>query len=952
MPRIQELVALRPEVIEGDLHGIISLYALLDDDPDVFECDPRQVLDATYPSAVLKRLLRRLQTSLGSRNADRKGNFVISGGYGSGKSHLLLTLYHILAHRGQAQPWLAGHRIDFDPPEDAVVVLMPMTNLTQPDSGALVEYLWTPIFDALGYDGFQHTGSNFPTVVDLRKAVAGRQVFLIIDEIERWFMPISDRHQAEANISFLQNLTEFARDPDNGIFVFLSLLMLEPRIGNIVGRDDAYFDDLTQAPDRRQVVMHRLIENVDRPVAEQIVDAYLEQYRPVDAHVCIGDYNRYRQRMMECYPLHPATIGVVFERYSSVARKEETSYQNSRGALYLLAHALQETLPPTYGGTGALQNRDLLLPGDVCLTVEPLLDDLINLEPRLVEIARENVARSVEQGVPNAAPILSTVLLHSLGDPRAERQLGAGFGDVLMGTLRPQDGIGEPVTANSIQVALHQLEETALNLHIEPHPPRWLFRAEVNIVAQINRRARGIARETAQALLVKTLRELVGGTVCVFPFDDVPDQRELVLVLTTERMESEEILDQLYYGRAYPNALIIVDPSNMASVTDDPDLLWMARRIKAADALRYDLIGDKDAQKRVADFLEGQSGQRQGLRDRLRDRYGAWRAPIYDPERGDLTFTRVTVSLNRTAIYRAVEQRYDAARFRQNVMEAVESRTTPPTVADVRAEFLRQRSFAKPVWEGRPSDEPIDQAIRDLVSRARLEVVRGGDERYVCGRDPGPLQPQWTVAVPPEAHKPRFRVDEAVRNVVKAHPQGLTVRDVREHCYQASTQFPDEVVDTGRVDAHLSDLLARHELETPQGDVAPQGPLPDDLVVRPARRGPGIEKVVPKGPEPLTFGPGSVPQIKTDVVRRIDKTDRLSDVTISYRCTLHGDDLAVHADLVGLDRAEPGDADLTLSWRLDEAPIADRDALRELLSRLPHPLICEVSVHLKREKAT
>jgi hypothetical protein len=62
----------------------------------------------------------------------------------------------------------------------------------------------------------------------------------------------------------------------------------------------------------------------------------------------------------------------------------------------------------------------------------------------------------------------------------------------------------------------------------------------------------------------------------------------------------------------------------------------------------------------VIDFLEGVSGLRQALRDRLRDRYGAWRAPIYDPERGDLTFTRVSVGLDRTAIYRAVEERYDA----------------------------------------------------------------------------------------------------------------------------------------------------------------------------------------------------------------------------------------------------------------------------------------------------
>lgn len=950
MFHIRDLVELRPEVVEGDLHGIISLYALLDDDEDAFERNPQQVFRATYPSAVLKRVLRRLQTSISARKADRKGNFVISGGYGSGKSHLLLSLYHTLTHPSEARPWLSEHDIEFDPPEDAEVVLMPMTNLTQPDSDAPVEYLWTPIFHALGYDEFQHTGSNFPTVVDLRKAAAGRRVFLIIDEIERWFMPIRDRYQAEGNLSFLQNLTEFARDPGNGLIVLLSLLMLEPRIGNIVGRDDAYFDDLTQAPDRREVVMHRLIESVDRPAAEQVVDGYLEQYKPVDAHVRIGDYNRYRQEMLACYPLHPATIEVIFERYSSVARKEETSYQNSRGALYLLAHALQETLPPINGGTGQLRDRDLILPGDISLTIENLTDDLINLEPRLVEVARQNVARSVEEKVPYSAPILSTILLHSLGDPRAERQLGAAFGDILLGTLRPEESAGEPITANGVQTALHGLEETAVNLHVEPHPPRWLFKTEVNIVAQINRRARGIARETAQELLVKTLRQLVGGTVYICPFDEVPDQREMVLVLTTERMESEEILDRLYYGRAYPNALIIVDPRDMASVADDPDLLWMTKRIKAADALRFDLIGDKDAQQRVVDFLEGTSGLREGLRDRLRDRYGAWRAPIYDPERGDLTFTRVEVPLNRTAIYRAVEQRYDTARFRQNVMEAVQSRSTPPTVSDVRAEFLRQRSFAKPVLEGRPSDAPIDQAIRDLVRRARLEVVRGGDERYVCGRDPGPLQPHWTVAVPPEPHKPRFRVDEAVERVIQQHPEGLMVHEVRQQCYQESAQFPEEVVDTDQIDAQLSDMLTRRELETPQGDVVLRGPLPDEMLVRPARRPGEGEKVVPRGPEPLSFGPGSVPQIKTDVVRRIDKSDRLSDVTISYRCMLRGKDLAVHGDLIGLDREDPGDAGLTLSWRLDEAPITDRDELRELLSRLPHPLICEVKINLRRKR--
>ena len=497
MPHVCDLVTLRPEVAEGNLHGIISLYALLEGEPDTFERDPHRVFAATFPSAALKRLLVRLSGSFSACDGDRKGNFVINGGYGAGKSHLLLALYHTLAHPDVARPWLEEQGIAFEPPEGAVVVLMPMTNLTRQGTDEPVEYLWEPIFAALGYEGFRHTGNNFPTVTDLRKAVAGRKVFLIVDEVERWFMPIRDRHQAEANISFLQNLNEFARDPDNGIFFLLTLLGLEPRIGNIVGRDDAFFEDLTGAPDRRQVVLHRLVQSVDQAEAERIVDAYIAQYRPMDAHVHIGDYNSYRQEMLRCYPFHPATIETVFTRYSSVARREETSYQNSRGALYLLAHVLQETQPPGHGGTGQLQARDLLLPGDISLAVEQFVSDLNNLDPRLIEIARENVARSVEQRVPFAAPILSTVLLHSLGDPRTDRRLGADFGEVLLGTLRPGNG-SEAITASAVQMALQQLEETALNLHFEPNPPRWLFRAEVNIVAQVNRRARPIDKEVAQ----------------------------------------------------------------------------------------------------------------------------------------------------------------------------------------------------------------------------------------------------------------------------------------------------------------------------------------------------------------------------------------------------------------------------------------------------------------------
>jgi hypothetical protein len=272
-------------------------------------------------------------------------------------------------------------------------------------------------------------------------------------------------------------------------------------------------------------------------------------------------------------------------------------------------------------------------------------------------------------------------------------------------------------------------------------------------------------------------------------------------------------------------------------------------------------------------------------------------------------------------------------------------------VDDVRADFMRQRSFAKPVWQGRPGDEPIDRAIRDLVAQARLEVIRGGDERYVCGRDPGLLQRQWTVAVPPEAHKPHFQLDEAVRNVVGDRPQGATVHEIRQHIQDEAAQYPDEVVDASQIDAHLSDLIARRELETPQAGVVLQGALPDDLVVRPPRPAAGDRRPIAAGPEAIRVGPAIVPQIRTDVVARIAKTDRLSQVTISYRATLRGDDVEAHREMVGLE-GNAGEAELSLTWTLRQAPVTDRDGLLALLSRLPHPHVCEVTVHLRREKAS
>ena len=942
MPRIAQLVTVRPEITSGDLHGIVSLYSLLSDDADAFEKSPEKVLAATFPSDAMRRLLHRLQVSLSIEDADRKGIFVFSGGYGSGKSHLLLTLYHILQHPDFSRRWLAEHDIQFEPPGEAIVVLLPMNQLTKED-GSSVNYLWEPIFEALGYGGFEHTGGNFPTAKHIAEAVAGRRVFLIVDEIERWFMPQRQNDaQAQANLTFLQNLTEFCQDAASGVFLVITLLRLDAGIQQIVDRVDAFKDDLTKAPDRRQIVLHRLVEAVDKEGAAEVVDAYLKQYQveTVAAHVRIGDYSRYRDEMLTCYPFHPVTIETVFDRYSSVASLEVTSYQNSRGALYLLAHVLREAVQPSGQGTATLADADLIRVGDMSLTNRPIYDDLASLDTQLVNIAHSNVVAS--EGVENADAVLSTVLMHSLGDPQATRRLGAELRDLLLGVLRPASSPAGAVSPNQVQACLVKLQDTAINLWTEENPARWIFKTEVNIQAQINRRARtDTVIKQAPREIVQAIHDLISGSVVVFPQEDVPNTRDVTIVISTRHLERDAVLSDIYQGKAYPNGLVIVIPLSPGDLLEDRDLLWLAQTKIAAEQILKEMA----ASGQVPGVLRHKATREQ-LDAALPGRYGKWLIPVLDNQTNELHFRGTAVELDKTAILSEVEKRYDARYFDEYVMDAVTRRgETPPTVDDVRADFYRQLSYPKPVSRGRADDTPVDSAIQRLVRAADLELIVGGDAHYICGRQPSFLQKTYTVAIPPPEHKPKFDVRDAVLQFLGPKKEGgALVRDIRGHCHQAIKQFPGETVEDARIDDVLVELVASHQLETSSVPTIPQPPLPDGLVIRVRQR---LIEVTPT----FELGPLSPQALKTKLIQEVNKTDRLSQVNVDVERVAKGKAVADQmGSVLGLQASQVGDAtQLEVRCYLREASVSNRDQLIKVLDGLPKSGDALVTVRFTKE---
>ncbi len=912
MATIADIVQLRDEVLEANIQGIVSLHDLFAEE-ETFEKDTARVLEATYPSAAMRELLHRLGRSLGDENVDRKGNFIVSGGYGTGKSHLLLALYHILNSPQLGRKWLKAHNIEFDPPEDVEMLLMPMMNLPRPSDGQPYGYLWGPIFDHFGYEGFVHDGNNFPTVQHLREAIGEQRVLVILDEIERWHSAIADLPQRNANLGFLQNLLEYAEDVDHGVFVFLSLLELEPDVVNIVQRVDRFDHDLTQAPDRKDIVLHRLVKSVDRRKVKGVVRKYLDVYRPLEAHIQIGNYDQFEQEMIASYPFHPHTISLVFEQYTSVAKRSQLSYQNSRGAMFLLAHVLQQAMPEMATPEHNLLQRDLVLAGDIDLLNELVSADLSDLSPDLVQKAYQNM--NLSRDVELASPILSTILLHSLGSPADERHLGAEFSDILIGVLAPQTDGFEGRSANNVQAQLAAVEPLAINVHHLQEPERWVFKPEVSIVSRIEQLARQVPDEKAAELVVRLVRDQLGGDdrVCVLPTDDIPDRKDISFVVLTRYLEPEDIVSQAYHGKSYPNALVIINPQDRDDLLRDENLLWMAKMIEAAGDLKGRLIGDPSTRQKVQKIADDRG---RALQTALQSRYGFWMAPIYDEERGELTFRATPVALRKEHILGAVEARYDLDRFKRDAMQSVESReTTPPTVGDIRTDFYRQRSFAKPVHENR-----IDEAIADLIRGGGLKAVLGGGKQ-ICGKLPGILQKSWTIALAGPDDREGIDVAQEALNYVRASKEPVSVESVRKFVHAEAFKHGDEEVSDDDINRALVHLHQERRVEI-VGVKAPNVPL-----------APQVQVQVPPGPDvkdtSVSIHGGSLGAAVTEIVQSLNKTDRLSAVRVTMRYSASGSEIiAAYGDMLGLERADVDpNAKFELSWSLTKAPITNRDEL-------------------------
>ena len=534
MAAVEETTTISEEVRRGEVFGAVKLYNL--DDPTKPESSARRILGMTYPTQALRQAMAAIKERIEGKR--KQGTFVFAGDYGTGKSHSLLALYHLLTSPDQGRRWLDKWDMSFSFPTEVQAAVSHLL-IEDPD------FAWEPIFTKLGRADLLAKVRDHPTGDHIRQLVGDKPLVIILDELESWFGPIEDASRQERNLNFLQNLTEIAQDQSLKLIVLASLYGRNQQLLGRMGRERMFLKDLGAEEDKARVVLFRLFEEIDRNEAHRTVDSYIETYAAIGDQVGIpaGTLDSYRARMLAYYPLHPELMDVLFQVYGACK-----DYQNTRGILYILSGVLRR----------CASERDLLLPSDVDPSFSEVNDDLYQLDPVLLARATNDIQRNKDELL--ARDILSTILLRSFVPEMA----GADESQVFLGCLRPG------LNVNELHRVLAKLEANAW--YLWRSEDRYVIRPEENLLVSINSRAARQLQDKGSRAAAFKLRDLIAdlasGTslnTFVYPLDEIPDSRQMKVVISTKYMDDEAIREEIYFGKEWATSWSSSVPKALAT---------------------------------------------------------------------------------------------------------------------------------------------------------------------------------------------------------------------------------------------------------------------------------------------------------------------------------------------------------------------------------------------------
>ena len=526
--------------------------------------------DRTYVTDGMRELIRRVVQAL---NGKESQNRVISlqTGFGGGKTHSLISLYHTVKYSRDFRELEAAKNIlepeDMPQFDNARVAVFTQNTVSVVDGhltedGITTHTLWGELAWQLGgregYERVRNADEQLiaPTAKEIQPIIqAASPALILIDELADYCNRASGKIVGGGTLftqtnSFIQTLTEVVSATPKTVLICTLpasarevaaseigqeiLSALETRVVR-VGSSVKPVDD----EEIFEVVRRRLFDKIEKPeVIEQVARKYKDMYHNRrDALPTEADRVAYAERIKKAYPFHPELIDLFRVRWGSDSR-----FQRTRGVLRLLASIVKDLWlrRSTLVGTQALiQTSDVQLENLPTLqsTITSLMGaqwdsvmhaDVFGTISNAYKLDEQNVGNNIGQ-YHLATAVTTTILLASIG---ASSQKGLSLKQLKLCLLKPDafQHIDIDSTVNQLENVVHYMYRSSIG-----DEQSYWFQSKPNINILINQ-AKGDVKDddvNAEILkMIKTSVQTVGQVkVLVDPTGDVPEQKQLTFVI-------------------------------------------------------------------------------------------------------------------------------------------------------------------------------------------------------------------------------------------------------------------------------------------------------------------------------------------------------------------------------------------------------------------------------------
>ncbi len=365
-----QVVTPHQDIRDGNLDNAVfaaSLSAVIRQDkncPKVYK-DANSFFEATYLTRDLRQLLEDVLNGLSGKPGDRV--LQLRTPFGGGKTHSLVSLYHITQHRDELTEIPQLNTL----PNPGKVNVASFIGLDMDVTTGFEVADGKRVFTPWGYLAWQlGREETYQLVAEqdqkriapgndiLRQLFANKPTLILIDEFlvyveNAMALQVEDSNLGRQVLTFIQKLTEVVRDLPNAVMVYSLQASVQEAVGNegllgvldkLVSRIDAKKEPVS-GDEVMKVVQRRLFDTVGdittiREIAQQQGDLY-RKFR-----LSYAESNREKQeieqeahllaeRIEASYPFHPDLLDLMYNRWGSLP-----SYQRTRGALQFLARVI------------------------------------------------------------------------------------------------------------------------------------------------------------------------------------------------------------------------------------------------------------------------------------------------------------------------------------------------------------------------------------------------------------------------------------------------------------------------------------------------------------------------------------------------------------------------------------------------------------------------------------